>query len=149
LAALYGVATKRLNEQVRRNPDRFPSDFSFQVTPEEYAVLRSQIATLDLGRGGHRKYLPHVFTEHGALMAASVLNSPPAVHTSIFVVRAFLQLRQWVGGQGVLAAKLTELERRVAGHDEDLKAMVRAIRRLTQPPAGLRRRIGFRGGDHG
>ena len=99
------------------------------------------------GRGQHRKYLPYVFTEHGALMAASVLNSPRAVQMSLYVVRAFLKLREWVAGQAHLAAKLAELERRVAGHDQELKAVVRAIRRLIAPPDVPRRKIGFRGGD--
>jgi hypothetical protein len=147
LAALYGVSTKRLNEQVKRNRDRFPGDFCFGMTHDEHASLRSQNATFDAGRGEHRKYPPRVFTEHGALMAASVLNSPRAVQMSIFVVRAFLRLREWAAGHAELAAKLTELEHRVAGHDEDLKAIVRAIRQLTEPPSAPRRRIGFKGGE--
>ena len=147
LAALYGVSTKRLNEQVRRNPTRFPADFAFQTTRDEYEALRSQIATLKEGRGEHRKYLPWAFTEHGALMAANVLNSPRAVQMSVYVVRAFLRLREWVVGQTELATKLSELERRVAGHDEDLRAIVQTIRRLLAPPETPRRRIGFRGGE--
>jgi hypothetical protein len=147
LAALYGVSTKRLNEQVRRNPTRFPADFAFQTTRDEYDALRSQIATLKEGRGEHRKYLPWAFTEHGALMAANVLNSPRAVQMSVYVVRAFLRLREWVVGQTELATKLSELERRVAGHDEDLRAIVQTIRRLVAPPDTPRRRIGFRGGE--
>ncbi len=99
------------------------------------------------GRGRHRKYLPYVFTEHGALMAASVLNSPRAVQMSLYVVRAFLKLREWVAGQAQLADKLAELERRVAGHDQELQAIVRAIRQLMTPPDAPRRRIGFTGGD--
>jgi ORF6N domain len=93
LAALYGVTTKRFNEQVRRNRERFPEDFMFQLTPEESASLRSQFATLEGGRGQHRKYLPYAFTEHGAIMAATILNSPQAVEMSVYVVRAFVQLR--------------------------------------------------------
>lgn len=92
LAALYGVKTKRLNEQVRRNLDRFPEDFMFQLTDEEQAALRSQFATSKASRGG-RRYLPYVFTEHGAIMAASVLNTPRAVEMSIYVVRTFVKLR--------------------------------------------------------
>ena len=106
-------------------------------------TLRSQIAILKGGRGEHRKYLPWVFTEHGALMAANVLNSPRAVQMSVYVVRAFLRLREWVAGQAELVAKLAELERRVAGHDQDLRAMVQAIRQLMTPPETPRRRIGF------
>lgn len=147
LAELCGVPTKRLNEQVKRNQDRFPNDFAFRLTAPEYAALRSQIATLDAGRGEHRKYLPNVFTEHGALQAASVLNSPRAVQMSLYVVRAFVRLREWVASQGELLAKLGELERRVAGHDQELKVIVRAIRQLmTTPPEPPKRRIGFRGG---
>ncbi len=145
LAALYGVPTKRLNEQVKRNRERFPDDFAFEITREEFSALRSQNATLEAGRGQHRKYLPWAFTEHGALMAASVLNSVRAVQMSIYVVRAFLRLREWAIGHAELASKLAELERRVAGHDEDMKAIVRAIRQLTEPPAVPHRRIGFRG----
>ena len=144
LAALYGVETRRLNEQVKRNSSRFPTDFAFQVTRDEHAALRSQIAILKGGRGEHRKYLPWVFTEHGALMAANVLNSPRAVQMSVYVVRAFLRLREWVAGQAELVAKLAELERRVAGHDQDLRAMVQAIRQLMTPPETPRRRIGFK-----
>src|SRR6266704_3409800 len=86
LSDLYDVSTKRLNEQLRRNLDRFPNDFAFQLTPEEWPFLRSQIATLKTGRGAHRKYLPYVFTEHGALMAANILNSPHAVAMSVYVI---------------------------------------------------------------
>jgi hypothetical protein len=100
----------------RRNLERFPADFAFQLAPQEVADLKSQIATSSSGWGGTRK-LPLVFTEHGALMAASVLNSPRAIQMSLYVVRAFLRLRQWVAGQAELAAKLADLERRVAGHD--------------------------------
>ena len=145
LAALYGVSTKRLNEQVRRNPTRFPPDFAFQLTREEHDALRSQIATLKDGRGEHRKYDPWVFAEHGALMAANVLNSPRAVQMSVYVMRAFLRLREWMAGQAELVAKLAELERRVGGHDQDVRAVVLAIRRLMTPPDKPRRKIGFRG----
>ena len=94
LAELYGVPTKRLNEQVKRNIDRFPPDFMFRLSQEEAEILRSQNATLKGGRGQHRKYLPYAFTEHGAIMAATVLNSQRAVEMSVFVVRAFVQLRE-------------------------------------------------------
>jgi hypothetical protein len=91
LASLYGVTTKRLNEQVKRNIERFPEDFMFQLTADEHDVLRSQIATLKTGRGQHRKYRPFVFTEHGAIMAASVLNSSQAIEMSVYVVRPFVR----------------------------------------------------------
>jgi hypothetical protein len=93
LAALYGVSPKRLNEQVKRNKARFPEDFAFQLEINDLRLLRSQIATLDRGRGRHRKYVPTAFTEHGAIMAATVLNSPRAVEMSVYVVRAFVKLR--------------------------------------------------------
>jgi hypothetical protein len=145
LAALYGVPVKRLNEQVRRNPERFPKDFLFQLTKEEAEALRSQIATLKLGRGKHRKYLPYVFTEHGAFMAATVLNSPRAVEVSVFVVRAFVKLREFALAHKELAAKLDQLEKKVAGHDDALRQLVVAIRQLMAPPADdkSKRRIGF------
>ncbi len=111
LADLYGVETRRLNEQVRRNAARFPPDFVFQVTAAEYAVLMSQIATSNVGRGGRRK-LPLAFTEHGALMAATVLNTSRAVEVSLYVVRAFVQLREVLATHRELAAKLTDLERK-------------------------------------
>src|SRR3989338_4731766 len=94
LAELYDVTTKRFNEQVRRNLVRFPTDFMFQLDEEEWAALRSQIATLKTGRGQHRKYLPFAFTEHGAIMAATILNSPRATEVSVYVVRAFVRLRE-------------------------------------------------------
>jgi phage regulator Rha-like protein len=103
LAALYGVTTKRFNEQVRRNAKRFPADFMFQLTGEELDSLRSHFATLKLGRGQHRKYLPFVFTEHGAIMAATILNSPRAVEMSVYIVRAFVQLREMLASNKELA----------------------------------------------
>jgi hypothetical protein len=148
LAAIYGVPVKALNQAVKRNSERFPEDFMFRLTAAETEALRSQSVTLEPGgRGRHRKYLPHVFTEHGALMVASVLNSQRAIQMSLYVVRAFLKLREWVAGQAQLAAKLASLERRVAGHDQELKVIVQAIRQLVTPPDAPRPRIGFRSGD--
>lgn len=103
LAELYGVSTKRLNEQVRRNADRFPSDFLFELSNQEVAALRSQIATLNAGRGVHRKYRPMAFTEHGAIMAATILNSPRAAQMSVYVVRAFVKLRQALASNAAMA----------------------------------------------
>jgi len=144
LAALYGVATKRLNEQVQRNAERFPNDFMFQLTPEEWDTLRSQFATLKRGRGQHRKYLPYAFTEHGAIMAATVLNSPRAVEVSIYVVRAFIRLREVLAGNQALVNKLREIERKLEGHDEAIAHIVEAIRQLSAPsPATKKRAIGF------
>lgn len=144
LAHLYGVPTKRLNEQVRRNLGRFPPDFMFQLSAEEASALRSQIATSKPGRGG-RRYLPHAFTEHGAIMAANVLNSGRAIEVSVYVVRAFVRLREMMGANKEVAAKLDELERKVTSHDEAIRSLVAAIRQLMgslTPPS--RKRIGFR-----
>jgi hypothetical protein len=143
LAELYGVTTKRLNEQVRRNLGRFPPDFMFQLSAEEAAVLRSQIATSKQGRGG-RRYAPYAFTEHGAIMLANVLSTPRAAEVSVYVVRAFVRLRQMVATNAEVTAKLTALERRVAGHDAAIASLVRAIRQLMAPPERSRRSIGFR-----
>jgi hypothetical protein len=148
LALLYGVTVKRLNEQVRRNARRFPDDFMFQLTKEEAAAvdaLRSQSATLKTGRGQHRKYLPFAFTEHGALMAANVLNSPQAENVSVLVIRAFIRLRQMLSTHKELARKLVELEDRLEGHDDALRTLVVAIRELAEPLKERKgRRMGFR-----
>jgi hypothetical protein len=147
LAALYGVSTKRLGEQVRRNAERFPEDFMFQLTPDESTSLRSQIATLKTGRGRHRKYLPYAFTEHGAIQAANVLNSPRAVEMGIYVVRAFIQLRGVFGSNKELARQFAHLEtrlnRKLAEHDETIAAVLSAIRQLMNPAPPKRRGIGF------
>jgi hypothetical protein len=141
LASLYGVRTKRLNEQVSRNRARFPPDFMFRLRVPEVAALRSQIATTTPGRGG-RRYRPYVFTEHGALMAATVLNSRVAVRVSIQIVRTFVRLRRLLATHAQLARKLTELERR---YDAQFKAVFDAIRELMAPEVATRkRRIGFR-----
>ena len=138
---LYGVTTKRLNEQVKRNIDRFPGDFMFQLTKEEYESLRSQFATLKpTGRGRHRKYLPYVFTEHGAVMLANVLNSPVAIRASIQVVRAFIRLREILATHKELARKLDEMEKK---YDTQFKVVFEAIRKLMTPPREARRPIGF------
>ena len=146
LAALYGVTTKRLNEQVRRNRVRFPQDFMFQLTTEEEAGLRSQFATSKTGRGG-RRYRPFAFTEHGAIQAANVLNSPRAVAMGVYVVRAFVKLRELLSSNRELAQRLDELEARIekklAAHDEAIAAMLSAIRELLNPPTPKRRGIGF------
>src|SRR5437764_5344177 len=115
LARVYGTTTKRLNEQVKRNQPRFPDDFAFQLTPEEWAALRSQIATSKPGRGG-RRHLPFAFTEHGAIMAASVLNTPRAIEVSVYVVRTFIKLREFALSHKELARKLADLERTVGSH---------------------------------
>jgi hypothetical protein len=147
LAALYGVTTKRFNEQVRRNRERFPDDFMFQLTAEESDSLRSQFATLKSGRGQHRKYLPYAFTEHGAIMAASILNSPRAIEMNVFVVRAFVKLRELLSSNRELARRFEQLEarldKRLTEHDVSIAAILSAIRELMNPPAPKRRAIGF------
>lgn len=142
LARLYGVSTKRLNQQVNRNLERFPEDFMFQLADAEADSLRLQNATSKTGRGG-RRYRPYAFTEHGALMAASVLNSPRAVEVSVYVVRAFVRMREILATHAELSHKLAELESRVGGHDEDISAIMEAIRQLLSPPDPPKRRIGF------
>lgn len=133
LAELYGVETKRFNEQVKRNPGRFPKDFMFVLTEQEVAALRSQFATLDAGRGQHSKYLPHAFTEHGAIMAASVLNSPRAVELSVYVVRAFVQMREVLAAQPDLAARVSNLEARADVQDSALRGVLKAMGQLKAP----------------
>ncbi len=140
LAQLYEVETRRLNEQVKRNVGRFPVDFMFQLTESEAENLKSQFATSSWG--GRRK-LPLVFTEHGAIMAASVLNSERAVEMSVYVVRAFVQLRELLVDHKVLADKLAALERRVSRHDNSLAEVINAIRALMAQPQPANRPIGF------
>ena len=141
LAALYDVPTRRLNEQVKRNLNRFPEDFMFQLTREEYENLRSQFATSsnDSGHGG-RRYAPFVFTEHGALMAASVLKSRRAVEVSIYVVRAFVQLRQMLATHEDLKRKVEVME---AKYDEQFGIVFEAIRQLLEVDEKPKRKIGF------
>ena len=159
LAALYDVPTKRFNEQVKRNLERFPADFMFQLTEEEWESLRSQIATLKPGRGQHRKYMPYAFTEHGAIMAATILNSPRATEVSVYVVRAFVRLREVLASNAELAKRLNDLERsteaKAMQHDifarntrAQLKQVFDAIRELMTPPEPQKKRpIGFISGD--
>jgi len=132
LAVLYGVSTKRFNEQIRRNEKRFPPDFMFKMTSKEYENLRSQIATSRQVRHGGRRYLPNLFTEHGSIMAASVLNSQQAVDMSIFVVRAFVRLRDLLATHHQLAAKLEEFERKLTAHDEHIVVLFKALRLLME-----------------
>jgi len=145
LAALYGVPVKRLNEQVKRNRDRFPEDFMFQLTAaeaKEAGASRSQIATLKRGR--NEKYRPFAFSEFGAIMLANVLRSKVAVNASIQVVRAFVSLRRAVATNELLLRKVDAIEARVAGHDTELTEMVELLRKLLAPPAVPRRNpIGF------
>ena len=142
LAALYAVTPKRLNEQVKRNLDRFPDDFMFQLTEDEYKALRSQFATSNTGRGG-RRYLPFCFTEHGAIMAATVLNSARAVEMSVFVVRAFVHIREVLSGHRQLALKIGELERKLSTHDDSIQSLIEAIKQLMPLRRKVPARIGF------
>ena len=167
LAQIYGVATFRLNEAVKRNADRFPPDFRFQLTREEAAGLISQIAIsssdhLDnklvdcnslhsavstSGRHGGRRKLPWAFTEHGALMAATVLNSPRAVQMSLFVVRAFVRMREELATGAVILRRLAEIDRKLLVHDVVLRDIYRKLRPLLRPPPKPpRREIGFHTG---
>src|SRR5271154_6252577 len=142
IAQLYGVPVKRLNEQVKRNQERFPSDFMFQLTEKEHDALRSQIATSKKSRGG-RRYAPYAFTEHGAIMAATVLNSERAVKMSVFVVRAFVRLREMLATNRRLAGKINELENRLETHDSVIVELIEAIKDLMTPQETPRVRIGF------
>ncbi len=142
LAQLYGVSVKRLNEQLKRNRERFPADFMFRVTTKEGQILRSQIATSRTRHGGSR-YLPYAFSEHGAIMAATLLNSKRAIRMRVFVVRAFVRLREMLANNRQLAAKINELEDRLETHDSTIQDLIGAINDLMIPPGASRRKIGF------
>jgi len=164
LAAIYGVAIKVLNQAIKRNSDRFPADFMFQLSEEEFVSLRSQIvtlkteapdveaddalrsqfATLKTGRGQHRKYLPYAFTEHGALMAANVLNSPEAAKMSVYVVRAFIKQREILMAQSDVLKKLAQMDAKLLEHDDDLRVIWQELQPLlTPPPVPPKPQIGF------
>jgi hypothetical protein len=163
LARLYGVPTHRLNQAIKRNADRFPADFRFQLTREEYARLISQIVISNTehaesqpdalnssqsvmssreGRGGLRK-LPWAFTEHGALMAATVLNSPRAVQMSLFVVRAFVQMREELQAHATVFKRLAEIDKKLVTHDVILRDVYEKLRPLLNPPVVPRKEMGF------
>lgn len=150
LARLYGVQIKALNRAVKRNTERFPSDFVFQLSRTEAASLRFQSGTLKTGRGQHRKYLPYAFTEHGAIMAANVLNSPQATQMSVFVVRAFVKMRAVLSDDRQLARKLAALEKelksRLALHETAIVDILQRVMDILDPPPQpepKRRQIGF------
>ncbi len=140
LAELYCVPTKRLNEAVRRNAERFPEDFMFQLSREEVESLRSQIATLKTGRGQHRKFLPYAFTEQGVAMLSGVLQSHRAVQVNIAIMRAFVRMRRMLVSHEELARKVNALEGK---YDAQFRGVFDAIRALMEPPKTPRRRIGF------
>lgn len=144
LAALYQVETKALTRAaVKRNADRFPDDFMFQLTPEEAESLRSQIGASNLGRGG-RRYLPYVFTEQGVAMLSSVLNSSRAIHVNIAIMRAFVQLREILSSTTALSHKLAELERKMTEHDRKFAVVFIELRKLIDTPLPPKKRIGFK-----
>ena len=155
LAGLYGVPTRRLNEQYRRNLERFPRDFAFRPTPDEWAALRSEFATLSAptnrshfatGSQKHRdpRYLPIAFTEHGALMAANVLNSPRAVAMSVYVIRAFVKMREDVAANAAILRRLAEIDKTLLVHDVTLREILQKLRPLLEPsPQPPKPEIGF------
>ena len=154
LAKLYGVSTKRLNEQVKRNVGRFPEDFMFQLTGKEAIALRSQFATskkagslrsqnATLKRGRHSKYLPYAFTEQGVAMLSSVLNSKRAIDVNIAIIRVFVKLRQILSTHKELSYKLRELERKIEKHDAEIQSIFEAIHQLMTVPEKPKRKIGF------
>lgn len=143
LAKLYGVETKILNKAMKRNAERFPDDFVFQLKREELGALRFQIGTSKTGRGG-RRYLPYAYTEHGAIMAANVLNSPKAVQMSVFVVRAFVKMRDQLSATQLMEKRLAEIERALLSHDVALADIYQKIRPLLLPPRESKKKeIGF------
>ncbi len=144
LAAIYGVTTGRFNEAVKRSAKRFPEDFSFVLTADEHAALRSQFAILKRGRGQHRKYLSRVFTEHGALMAASILNSDRAVAMTVYVIRAFVEMRETITANDAILKRLAEIDRDLIVHGSALQDIYRKLLPLLTPPLDPPRpKIGF------
>jgi hypothetical protein len=142
LAELYGVEVKRLKEQVRRNSERFPEDFMFELDKEEWDPLRSQFATLK--QGAHTKYLPFAFTEHGILMLANVLRSPQAIAVSIRIIRIFNRMREVFLSHKEILQKLEQLEGRVTGHDDEIQAIFDHLTALVAPTQQPRKPIGFK-----
>ncbi|KQC12511.1 MAG: hypothetical protein APR63_10855 [Desulfuromonas sp. SDB] len=142
LAEAYGVTTKSLNQAIRRNADRFPPDFMFRLTKEEKQEVITNCDHLENLKFSHVN--PHEFTEHGAIMAASVLNSPRAIEVSVFIVRAFVQLREVVSGHKELAQKISQLEKKLGDHNKQILVLAKAIKQLMNPkPPPKKRRIGF------
>jgi hypothetical protein len=148
LAKLYGVPTHRLNEQVSRNRDRFPADFAYQITQQEFMSLISQIATSKPGRGGRRKR-PWVFTEQGVAMLSSVLRSPTAVRVNIEIMRTFVRLRRLMATPGELVEQITKLAETVELHDDRIKLISQVLQQMLEKPAAPRRQIGFHAEGNG
>jgi len=144
LAALYGVPTKRINEQVNRNADRFPDDFMFQLSEKEWQNLKSQIATSSWG--GRRK-LPYAFTEHGVLMLSSVLNSPQAIQVNIQIVRIFTRLRKLLDSHNELKLEIADIKQHLHNHDKNIELVFTYLDELVQKKAQPRKRIGYKPDD--
>jgi hypothetical protein len=142
LAKLYGVPTSRLNEQVSRNKERFPADFAYQLTQQEFESLMSQIAISKAGRGGRRKR-PWVFTEQGVAMLSSVLKSPTAVRVNIEIMRTFVRLRRLMATPGELVEQITKLAETVQLHDHEIKVISKVLQQMIEKPPAPKRRIGF------
>ena len=143
LAMLYDVATGALNRAVKRNANRFPPDFMFQLTADEASILKCQSGISSFEHGGRRRSLPYAFTEQGVAMLSSVLRSERAVQVNVAIMRAFVSLRKMMAASETLARKLAELEHRLEGHDQAIKSLFDAIRELMSPPASPGREIGF------
>lgn len=144
LAELYGVTTKSLNQSVKRNAERFPDDFAFQLSQQEFTALRSQIVTAKKGRGG-RTEPPWVFTEQGVAMLSSVLRSPMAAKVNVEIMRTFVRLRRLMATPGELVEQLTKLAETVQLHDEQIKVISQVLQQMLEKPEPPKRRIGFRG----
>ncbi len=147
LAALYGVQTRVLNQAVKRNIERFPSDFMFQLSEKELKSLRSQIVTLENGRGKYSKYLPYAFTEQGVAMLSSVLKSQTAIDVNIQIIRTFTRMRRMLLAHGELMLKLEKMEKDVSENKEDIKVIFEYLKELINPPQPDRTKIGFRIGE--
>lgn len=134
LAALYGVEIRVLNQALKRNAARFPEDFAFRLTNEEWELLRSQSVIIKAGRGHHRKYAPWVFTEHGALQAANILNSPRATAMSVYLIRAFVKMREERASNEIVLRRLAEIDKTLLLHDKALREIYQKLLPLLQPP---------------
>ena len=143
LARLYGVTTGALNRAVKRNGDRFPADFMFELSADEARILKCQTGISNTGHGGRRRSRPYAFTEQGVAMLSSVLRSDRAVQVNIAIMRAFVSLRRILASSESLARKLAEMERQLEGHDQAIKSLFAAIRELMTPPTTPEREIGF------
>ena len=147
LAELYGVETRRLKEAVRRNIDRFPEDFMFELTLSEFESLRTQIATLKGGRGQHSKYMPFAFTEQGVTMLSSVLNSETAILVCIQVIRVFTKMREMLLTHKDILLQLEKIEKKLTGQDEDIQLIFKYLKQLLNPTQPPRQKIGFKRKD--